>query len=236
MNKTYVCTDIHGMLDKFLDVLKQSKFDYDNDTLINIGDICDRGSDSFGVVEELLKIKNLIAIRGNHDWAWLEFIESGFENHPLPNHGAFECLESYRNNEDYLVNPCKENLVPKSHLTFYRGQLPYHIDGQNRLFIHAGLNLEERIEEQTEDVFCWDRSLIYKAMSCGHNDRLNDVNNFKQIFIGHTPTINWQKKGKNITKPIYKGQVVNLDTGACFAGGKMTLIDITTDKHKIYQS
>ena len=61
-----------------------------------------------------------------------------------------------------------------------------------------------------------------------------DVNGFKQIFIGHTPTLSFQWYEGN-DKPIYAGQVIDCDTGGCF-GGKISLIDITTDDHILYQS
>lgn len=66
MNKTFCCGDIHGNYKALKQVLEKSNFDYDNDTLISLGDIVDGWSDTYKCVEELLKIKNRIDIKGNH--------------------------------------------------------------------------------------------------------------------------------------------------------------------------
>ena len=65
--KRYVLGDIHGNFKALKQVLKRSKFDYEKDELIIIGDVVDGYSCSFEVVEELLKIKNKVFILGNHD-------------------------------------------------------------------------------------------------------------------------------------------------------------------------
>jgi serine/threonine protein phosphatase 1 len=252
MARIYVTTDIHGEADRFKQLLIDAEFDYEIDTMINLGDCCDRGLDSYGVVEELLKIKNLIAIRGNHDQWMLEFIQSGCSRHPNPFYFKETILSYEQQSEAYLVKPFAKNLIPESHISFYRGQLPYHIDQQNRLFVHAGYNMDYLINKQHPLDLCWDRDFFRKAMSCAPGEKLRDINNFKQVFIGHTPTINWTEKEVykqpevgvfllsdvkvKMDKPIYKAQVVNVDTGACF-GGKLSMLDITDpDKHILYQN
>jgi len=65
--KTFTIGDIHGRYKALKEVLKLSKFDYDNDKLIVLGDIVDGGINTYKVVEELLKIKNIIFVLGNHD-------------------------------------------------------------------------------------------------------------------------------------------------------------------------
>ena len=59
--------DIHGRYEALIEVLKASKFNYLEDKLILLGDICDGGYNTYEVVEELLKIKNLVFCLGNHD-------------------------------------------------------------------------------------------------------------------------------------------------------------------------
>ena len=58
MGRIFVTTDTHGELDKLNDCLSQANFNNDEDQLIHIGDVVDRGPDSYGVVELLLSIKN----------------------------------------------------------------------------------------------------------------------------------------------------------------------------------
>ena len=65
--KRYVLGDVHANFKALKQVLKKSKFDYEKDELIIIGDVVDGYNSSFEVVEELLKIKNKVFIIGNHD-------------------------------------------------------------------------------------------------------------------------------------------------------------------------
>jgi serine/threonine protein phosphatase 1 len=65
--RTLVIGDIHGNYKGLMQALERANFDYEKDTLISLGDVVDGHSQSYEVVEELLKIKNLIAIKGNHD-------------------------------------------------------------------------------------------------------------------------------------------------------------------------
>lgn len=235
IKRTFVTTDTHGEKEKLLSCLNQAKFDFEHDELIHLGDVCDRGPDSYGVVELLLSIKNLISIRGNHDDWMRYFIESS--SHPAPSY-FLETRASYIKNIFGNVSypTFLPEFIPQRHKDFYNNQVNYYIDAQNRLFIHAGFNPAERLSEQDEIEFYWDRDLMKKAMSAKNSGvRLNDVNNFKQIFIGHTPTLSWKKRGEKINTPIYAAQVVICDTGACF-GGKVSLIDITRDDHILYQA
>ena len=225
MGRIFVTTDTHGELEKFKDCLEQANFNNNEDQLIHIGDVVDRGPDSYGVVELLLGIKNLISIRGNHDEWMLMFINTG--QHPAM--GYFrETLSSYHKGTGPTLN------IPETHKEFFRNQINYYVDKDNRLFVHGGINTFEFLHEQYEEEFYWDRELITRAVRLDEGKKLMDVNGFKQIFIGHTPTINFQWHPEN-DKPIYAGQVIDCDTGGCF-GGKISLIDITTDDHILYQS
>jgi len=234
--RTFVITDIHGMCKEFIEVLQLAKFDYENDELIFLGDFCDRGPDTFELVEELLKVKDLVSIRGNHD-DWL-LTYALINRHPAP--AYFKETElSYRNNLKKDLNAdisTEHSIIPKSHLDFLQKQVLWLVDHKDRMFCHAGFITDMLISDQDDFEFYWNRSLAHDAYYLKPNTKLDDINNFSRIFIGHTPTINWQKNKQNITKPIYKGQVVLCDTGACF-GGKLSLLDITDDNnHILYQN
>ncbi len=226
--RTFVTTDTHGELEKLKSCLEQANFDNDVDELIHLGDCVDRGPDSYGVVELLLSIKNLISIRGNHDDWMMEFINTKL--HPAQSY-FMETLASYRRNQKEKGT---EELIPQSHIDFLRNQINYYVDGRNRLFLHAGYDPNEHIEEQDEVEFYWDRNLIKKVSKMTPDERYPDVNSFKQVFIGHTPTLNFRWH-EHKDKPMYLARVVDCDTGGCF-GGKISLIDITTDEHILYQS
>jgi serine/threonine protein phosphatase 1 len=74
--KTYVIGDIHGGYRALVQVLERSGFDYENDKLISLGDVCDGWSQTAECFEHLFTIKNLIYIKGNHDEWTQRFLKS----------------------------------------------------------------------------------------------------------------------------------------------------------------
>ncbi len=216
MGRTFAVGDIHGMSESLNKVLAQSGFDYENDTLISLGDVVDRGPDSCQCIETLLQIKNLIAIKGNHDDWWKECLITGI--HPVNmSHGGHNTLISYG------------NIDPTVHLPFFNKQITHYIDDQNRLFVHAGFKTDEPFDQQNPTNYYWNRDLWARALSYKNRGMADFPYSlpFKEIYIGHTPTIN---EGTN--KPINCYNIWNLDTGACFVNeGKLTLMNIDT---KVY--
>lgn len=235
--RTFVTTDTHGQCEQLKQVLQESGFRYQIDRLIHCGDIVDRGPDSFGVVEELLKIKKLVPVQGNHDWCHNEWIKTG--QHQLLSYFK-ETRASYVKGigEDSIY---LNRRVPQSHKDLFNNQYMYYIDEQNRCFVHAGYDRHEFLTGQDEDFFLWDTSFWRGSLTCKGDNKYNDMNNFKRVFIGHQPTINWQEKDdegkrRHIMTPMYSQNIVNVDTGSVF-GGKLSLIDITDDEnHILYQA
>lgn len=214
--QTFVIGDIHGELEKLKNILTQANFDYQNDQLISLGDVVDRGKNSYGVVEELLKIKNLVAVRGNHDDEWLNYLKTSQSS--LWSQGASATYFSY---ENALVKP-------EVHFSFFANQLPYYIDSNNNLFIHGGFNRHKLLTEQDEFVFYWDRDLFLAALSYKEMNQTEHPfkikQNFNKIYVGHTPTTYWGK-----TTPIEAANIINMDTG-CGKGGLLTLLNLQTNQ------
>lgn len=75
--RTFCCGDIHGAHKALVQCLERSGFDKENDTLIQLGDVVDGWSEMYECVEELLTIKNLISIKGNHDEVFRIWLERG---------------------------------------------------------------------------------------------------------------------------------------------------------------
>jgi serine/threonine protein phosphatase 1 len=225
--RTFIIGDIHGEYNRLMSCLKAVKFDYDNDRLIQLGDVCDRGPDSYLVVEELLKIKNLIAIRGNHDECFFESTKTG--RNVLYDQGGRETLLSYTRAVNCDGDPTK---IPETHKKFYQDQLPYFIDENNNLFIHGGFNRHLKIKNQDPNVFIWDRDLWLSALSFqsmkNNEYKFKIKDNFNHVYIGHTPT---QYHGSD--RPMTAANITNLDTGAG-KGGILTIMNLETKE--IYQS
>lgn len=219
--QTFIIGDIHGEYDKLINCLKKVNFDYDNDKLIQLGDVVDRGANSYLCIEELMKIKNLIAIQGNHDECWFESLKNGnASSGMLWKQGAQETYNSYY----------REELNPEMHFNFFKNQIKYYIDEKRRYFVHGGFNRHHFIYEQPDEtVFTWDRDLWASVLS--YESMKDKTYGFKikgkplEVFIGHTPTLMW-----GVTTPMNAGQIWNLDTG-CGKGGLLTIMNLDTKEY-----
>ncbi|HXB10247.1 MAG TPA: metallophosphoesterase [Puia sp.] len=125
--RTFVLGDLHGAHKALKQCLQRAAFDYRKDRLIQLGDIVDRYPDVYECVEELLKVKNLVVVRGNHD-DWLDdFCQTDY--HPTGwMHGGLETIKSYLRqakvkdwaalNHYELKALIKPAIVPKRHRDF----------------------------------------------------------------------------------------------------------------------
>jgi len=228
--------DVHGHLEPLQEVLKKCEFDYDNDFLITLGDIVDRGDKSFECVEELFKIKNRIDIKGNHDENFYN-IMSG-RGDAYFKHGSTETIQSYINNcnPEKIIHKTFSGYYtdfdifdyPKSHFDFFQNQKLYYILGEDTYFVHGGINRHYPIDEQIDNnVFYNDRDFWAAALSHTHINNSFKINGDpKKVFIGHTPTTHWKS---SVPMKAANGVIINLDTG-CGKGGKLTIMNIDTEE------
>lgn len=230
--------DVHGAYKALMQCIQISGFDYENDTLIQLGDIVDGFDEVYECVEELLKIKNLIAIKGNHDDWFSEFIRTGYH----PQDWVFAGLATAKSylrligRENSIMSSAegyqtalKPGDIPERHRDFFRRQHLYYIDDKNNCFVHGGFNRHLAFKGQRQEVYYWDRSLWSEALSYEANNKpgrqegkFQMATSFNEIFIGHTSTINWK-----IDKPMKAANVYNLDTGSGH-GGRLTIMDVNS--------
>lgn len=240
-HRTFVMGDLHGSYKALIQCLERSDFDYENDVLIQLGDVVDGHNEVYECVEELLKIKNLIPIKGNHDEWFNEFIRTDY--HPvLWQYGGKNTILSYLKYKDgpkiclskggRIKTSLVSSDIPPHHRQFFQDQKNYHITDDNRCFVHAGFDRDVAFKEQREPNYYWDRNLWTEALSCQENDAVDQdfemITEFKEIFIGHTATTNW-----GTDKPMKALNITNLDTGAGHSG-KLTIMDVATKE--IWQS
>ena len=64
---TYVIGDIHGCFDQFTKLLKKINYKKDEDKLILLGDLVNRGPDSLSVINHCMADSSIITVLGNHD-------------------------------------------------------------------------------------------------------------------------------------------------------------------------
>ena len=236
--RTFVMGDIHGAYLALRQCLERSGFDYQKDTLIQLGDVVDGYGESFETVEELLKIKNLISIIGNHDAWFAEFIQTDF--HPyFWNYGGEATIRSYLAQTGKLgtcfrtgtgfKTSLNSSDIPPRHRKFFNSQKLYYIDEKGNCFVHAGFkqNIPFSAQEHTEYYWnrkLWEDAIGYKLAGMS-SDKFEMATTFTHIFLGHSSTTNWESD-----KPLTAMNITNLDTGAGHSG-RLTIMDIETREY-----
>ena len=69
----YVMGDIHGEADRFHAMLEKICFS-EEDTLILLGDVIDRGPDGIALLLEIMEMPNVIMLLGNHEYMMLQYL------------------------------------------------------------------------------------------------------------------------------------------------------------------
>ena len=227
--RTFAIGDIHGGFKALIQVLNQLELT-EEDHLIFMGDYVDGWSEAAQVIDFLIDFSkkfNCIFIKGNHDvWCenWLKD-----ENDVNPSwfmHGGKETIDSY-------AGFSKEE--KQEHLAFFQALQMYHLDEENRLFLHAGFTSMHGVEKESyPHKFCTDRTLwemalaLDKKIEVTANNYPKRLQHYHEIYIGHTPTTNY-----NEDFPMNAANIWNVDTGAAFKG-KVTALNIETKA--FYQS
>ncbi len=218
--RTLAIGDIHGGLRALTQLLDRAKVTKE-DRLIFVGDYVDGWSESAQVIQYLIELSNTnmcIFIKGNHDVWCEEWLASGFVNDVWFQHGGKETIESYTGFSE------KEKQI---HLDFFEAMPLYHKDNENRLFVHAGFTSMHGVEREFDirgfyfDRTLWETARILNMVDKDKHQKVDSrLSLYKEIYIGHTPTINFKKD-----EPMCAVNVWNVDTGAAFTG-KLSALDI----------
>lgn len=211
--RLFVVGDIHGCYDELMQRLEQINFDFQNDLLIAVGDLVDRGSDS-------LKCLNLIdepwfkAILGNHE----EMCVRSYGGDPViqemhAQHGGewFYAL-SHEEQRD-VVDQC------------LRLPIALEVSYQNKLygFVHADIRYnhwdvfkQEILATGQQGRFCREAALWGRSRVRNRPPELfKNIKGVDAVFLGHTVV-------DLVTK---KHNCYFIDTGAVF-GMLLTLLEI----------
>lgn len=226
--RTLAIGDIHGGLKALKQVLKRAEVTT-NDQLIFLGDYVDGWSESAQVIDYLMQLSKTttcIFIKGNHDKWCEQWLADGSVNDVWYIHGGKETIESYDG---------FSKLEKESHLNFFEAMPLYHIDDENRLFVHAGFTSMHGVRKEIhQEAFYYDRTLWEMALTMDKRIQKaselfpNRLKHYKEIYIGHTPTTRYHKY-----QPMQAVNVWNIDTGAAFTG-MLSVIDI--DTKEVFQS
>ncbi len=218
--------DIHGqlsMLNRLLDDVQPQS----DDQFVFLGDYVDRGDDSRGVIDRLIKFQidfpQTIFIRGNHDQFLLDaLVEMGLRNgQRLREMSTGYNRESFltdmaiflsNGGQDTLESYHIDNLTafPLNHVQFLEST-QFYWQFEHFIFVHAGVEANISMDKQDPYTLLWDR-----LNPPGENGVIH--------VVGHNPTGG---------QPRFEDGCYHLDTGAVY-GNSLTACDVFT--RRIWQS
>jgi serine/threonine protein phosphatase 1 len=165
--------DIHGNLEALNDLLAQIEPTVmKGDTVIFLGDYIDRGPDSRGCIERILRLRaessaTIVTLCGNHEDWLLETMRDHTRHSWLLAMEVFPTIESYSPEAAQALKQAMRDLgpralreesaelpydlffdaMPESHVEFLTGLELYH-QNQDGVFVHAGLDVDVADLEQ----------------------------------------------------------------------------------------
>jgi serine/threonine protein phosphatase 1 len=223
-----VIGDIHGAHKALVQVMERVGL-RTNDHLIFLGDYVDGWSESKEVIDLLVTLGETYKctfIRGNHDTWFEEWLSGTGKNETWTKHGGESTISSYT-----FAGAAEK----QQHIAFLNSMQHYWVDGDNKLYIHAGFSSMHGPErEMYTSNYSWDRTLWEMALTMDRRIKKDSpsypkrLKLFNEIFIGHTPTLE-----HGTDKPMNRINVWNIDTGAGFSG-KLTVMD--TETKEFWQS
>ena len=217
ITRIFVVGDLHGCYQEFIDKLEKINFDFEHDLIISVGDLVDRGKDSFKCLE-LVKQHWFKAIRGNHEQMCLEGAIA-------PEMKAFHQKHGGQWLYDLSIDMYKDVLKLCLNLPIV---LEMTFKGKTYGFIHGDIKINDWDEfkkkllesnyfscnaESTLQSALWGRSRIRAAQN---NKKMSIISGIDQLYLGHTV----------LDEPIQVHNCFYIDTGIVF-GGNLTLLEIS---------
>ncbi|WP_430452840.1 metallophosphoesterase family protein [Rhodopirellula europaea] len=193
--------DIHGHADALRRLLDEIQ-PQTSDTVVPLGDYVNRGLDSRGVIEALIKLSEhcrVFPILGNHDEMMLDARSDLYALDRFRHDGGEKTLDSYCSESWFYASDL--SFVPDSHWEFLQRCLPsYETDAC--IFTHACYDPFVPMKAQPTRLLRW--TSIEDVPPAPHVSG-------KLVVVGHTPKLFVR----------HYGHVVCIDT-ACGFGGRLT--------------
>jgi len=211
--KTFAIGDIHGAYKALMQCLERAKFDYKQECLIVLGDVCDGYPDVRQCIDELLKVKHCDLVIGNHDMWALDWALRGDKPEIWTSQGGDRTMASYNGGP-----------MAQAHIDFLKGGQLW-IERDEQIFVHGGFNPDISLSSHSAQALVWDRKLLDLAWKMQAEGRKCKLGRYKDIFVGHTTTELY-----NTLQPIHACNVWNIDTGAGWSG-KLTIMDVVSKEY-----
>jgi serine/threonine protein phosphatase 1 len=211
--RTLAIGDVHGCA-AALDALLARAAPKAEDLIVTLGDYVDRGPDSAGVMNRLVRLSKggrLVALRGNHEEMMMDARETPGQLELWRSCGGDAALRSYAvlDDEGNLAD------VPDEHWDFLDHFCRDYYETKTHIFVHAGVYADLPMAEQPGLILRWEFFNDPPAHESG-----------KVVVCGHTT----QPEGR----PRNIGHAVCIDPGAHKRGGWLTCLE--AESGRLYQA
>jgi serine/threonine protein phosphatase 1 len=238
--RTIAVGDVHGDLAQLEEVFRRLPSLDDEDTVVFLGDYVDRGPDPAGVVEFVRRLPErtqarVVALRGNHEDAWLRGRrEGGIHAFLLPlKNGCLATLRSFTGGRPPARDevPEMEEYKAMERASFFpedviawMAALPCWYEDAHAIYVHAGLPEADGrwlhpSEVEDPHPLLWQRSLRFCECYEG-----------KLVVFGHTATEHLPQERSSFTPEdprdaLVTPHLVGIDTG-CGRDGFLTAVEL----------
>lgn len=209
--KTIVIGDVHGCYNELKELITtlevEQEYKKGTDKLVFLGDYIDRGENSRKVIEFIRNLQeendNVIALMGNHEDMLLNYLDGKDDSWTWNGHK--KTMDSYKGFQKQFDNDVE-----------WMRNLPVYHEDDNFVYVHAGVDASEVMEEQDTFTLLWVREpFIYDSKEY-----------YKKVVFGHTPTANLSGDWKPVRT---WANNIGIDTG-CVYGGALTALIIEDDE------
>lgn len=225
--RVFAIGDIHGRSDCLDAMISMIEEDCRSDPpqscrIVFLGDYCDRGPDTKGVIERLLRLAQrpeVVCLRGNHD-QWVEdFMLDPSVGAAFIQWGGEQTLASYgveaADRRDFSeLSRELAAAVPPAHRLFLRRLRHSHVEG-DYFFCHAGVRPGIPIDQQDPQDLMWIRGEFHS-----HGGDFGKV-----VVHGHTPVGDVDARANRI----------NADTRA-YETGVLSCVVLEEDRWRVLQT
>lgn len=223
--RTIIIGDVHGCFQEMTDLMEKVGFDRHLDRLISLGDLMDRGEQSYEVFDFFRSLKRemgerCIIIRGNHEQMMLDAAVNPSALGRWNRNGAAKTVESFAGHGTHVYQ----------YTEWFHENTVMYCEEEDFRCVHAGLIKEELSENEPYDLV-WDRTRISQ----------NDYRG-KLTVIGHTkvPGATWFCGDEKTTELLPEQQwrslpktgLIGIDTG-CVYGYRLTAMVVEGGKFRI---
>ena len=210
--KVWAVGDIHGCYNLLMTRLKEIGFDFENDLLVAVGDLVDRGTQNIQCIE-LLSKPWFTSVRGNHEDLCIGGLHNeSYKRCHVANGGEwFYMLDGqamYNIAKTFAELPV---VLEISHNGKKFGFVHGHIEQNNWDEFKETFTQEPRVSRDSSELAMWGRERLNDE-----NQQYTHVSGVDAVIMGHTVT----------QKPCKRDNCYWIDTGAVH-WGTMTILDLS---------